>query len=166
MNVDFNKELSKQYFIINGQKICFFGWCLSYDIHYRQIYKIQSSLKDGQYLSIIKPQQIPEANLRNQVEIFLTEYMDLMANWDPTGQKARIPQMSKKDFYYNMFLPHISKIHTRWASYKYFQKIWCSSFKHIHMTSKQRFSICQDCQDFNDKIHNVSLIFSKNCYSC
>ena len=149
--------LSKITFNINSQILCFFTWCLSYNLNYRVVYNIQKELKNGYSFSIIKPKHIYDSVMRDNVIQFLTEYFDLFAEWDPTGRKAIIPQICKKSFYNDVFIPYVSKISDNFSSYSYFRKIWCKYFKNIRMTSKQRFSICQEYQILNDKIRNVCL---------
>lgn len=155
MNQNFRGILLNDEFIINGQKLCFFTWCLAYDLNYSFVYKIQRWMKTNNYEYVIPPIHVPEAPLRKDVEQFLTEYMDLMAQWSPCGEKALLPEMNKKNFYYQEYVPKMMRESRRWCSYKYFNKIWCTKFAHIRMTSKQRFSICQTCQDFNHKIQQV-----------
>ena len=156
MNQKFNDILTDDIFYINGQKVCFYSWCLAYNIHFKYVLSIQKWLKNNNWCSIIQPKFIPDASKRIQVEKFLTEYMELIAEWDPTGQKARIPEMNKLNFYHHVYIPYtIQHKYDQCTSYKYFNKIWCTSFKHVRMTSKQRFSICSKCQQLNQNINNV-----------
>lgn len=153
-NQDFRNELLKDNFYINGQRLCFITWCMVYDLNYKYVYNVQKKMKENQE-HVIAPAYIPEAPLRENVENFLREYMDLMAQWSPCGEKALIPEMNKKNFYYQEYVPQMMRENRQWCTYKYFNSIWNSEFKHIRMTSKQRFSVCQECQDFNYKIHQV-----------
>jgi hypothetical protein len=152
---NFEEMLTHNIYTANNQKMCFFSWCLVYDIHWSSFYRAQKLLNKGYWLSVVAPKYVPDAPLREHIECFLREHFDLLAHWDPTGKKATIPEFSKKIFYQNVFTREMDSLGLVCPSYEYFIKIWCLSFKHIRMTNKQTFSICQTCQDWNTKIYNV-----------
>ena len=150
LNLKFRTTLAHQKFYINNQVICFYCWCLVYDMHYQYVLSVQKFLKDGYYFHVIKPMHILDSTVKRDALCFLTEYFDLQAEWQPTGSKARLETFNKKEFYLNVYVPYISKVRSKCVSYSYFNQLWCLNFKHVRMTSKQRFSICPKCQKYNE----------------
>lgn len=153
------KSLSTSYFSILNQRVCYYVWCLILKFNYHHVYKIYNKLLEKKYFMTVRPQYIPDATMKHIIISFLTEYFDIMAEWLPTGQKAIIPQFSKKDMYENIFVNHCKDKGVLIPSYSYFINVWLSYFKHIRMTNKQRFSICSTCQDFNDMINKVCFFY-------
>jgi hypothetical protein len=152
---DFDGHLTHNKYYINNQQLCFYTWCLVYDFHFGMAYKAQTSLQQGYWFSIVQPKHVADAILRINVEKFLIEHFDLLAHWDPTGRKATIQNFNRKDFWNRVYVKDCIDKKIPYASYVYFMKIWKTSFSHVRMTDKQRFSICQICQDFNREIRNV-----------
>jgi hypothetical protein len=156
---NFKDMLSHNIYKVNGQNMCLYSWSLVYDISWIMFWRAKKLLEKGYWLSVIAPKYVPDAPLREHIEFFLREHFDLLAHWDPTGRKATIPEFSKKRFYENVFKRELDNYSLVCPSYEYFIKIWSLSFKHVRMTSKQTFSMCDKCQNWNQKIYNVSFEF-------
>lgn len=154
-------RISTNFFMIENQRICFNLWCFIYGFNHTWMYGIRKLLVEQQFLAITKPMYIPEATLKPIIINFLTEYCDIMAEWDPTGRKALLPKFNKKQMHERLFRHYCETKHLPFTSYSYFIKIWLQNFKHVRMTQKQRFSICAECQRYNDQIQKSSNLNDK-----
>jgi hypothetical protein len=131
-------------------------WCLVFDWNYKYIQRVGEELKNKSINNLVISQTfVQDCTMKNIILNFLTEYFDLLAEWDPNGKKALIPKQSKQKLHEELFTNDCMLKHLPIPSYKYFVKVWNNYFSFIRMTDKQRFSICSECYDYNDLILQV-----------
>jgi hypothetical protein len=131
-------------------------WCLIFGWNYKYVERVGQELKNViTYNTTIAHSQIYDSTMKNIILNFLTEYFDLLAEWDPTGKKALIPKINKKRMYEQLFTNDCVLKSLPVPSYEYFVKIWNNYFSFVRMTNKQRFSICTSCHHSNNLLLQV-----------
>ena len=134
--------------------MCFYCICWTFGSTWSKIYRTKIKLIENTLNNnyIIRSTQVESTSLRKITERVLIRYIDIYAEWNPLGNKARIPQMCKKNFYNQYLVPYLKTISDKIPSYNYFIKIWNRTLKHVYMTNKQRFGQCSNCHIFNVQI--------------
>jgi hypothetical protein len=161
----YNKHFSNAVFVIKNQNVCFYVWCLVFNWNYKYVERVAKELTvNTNNDQIISHEHIYDSTMKNIILNFLTEYFDLLAEWDPTGKKALIPKLNKKRMYEILFTNDCILKNLPVPSYKYFIKIWNNYFSFVRMTNKQRFSICSKCHHSNILLTQVLKKFALKCF--
>jgi hypothetical protein len=156
LNQRLHKHLSDGVFVVKNQNVCFYVWCLVFNWNYKYVLRIGKELKTNLNNDLtISYEHLYDSTMKNIILNFLTEYFDLLAEWDPTGKKALIPKLNKKRMHEELFTNDCVLKNLPVPSYKYFVKVWNNYFSFIRMTNKQRFSICSKCYHSNTLLTQV-----------
>lgn len=77
---------------------------------------------------------------------FLSEYIEFMADQDPTGHRPRMAKVVKKQVYDDLYKPQIDAEQRRPAlGYRHFCTIWDEDHGQVLMTNKKKFAQCPTC---------------------
>lgn len=90
--------------------------------------------------------------VNREIQEFIGEHYEFLADWDPEGGTTRIPSDVKFNVYNRWYIAYCENLGLEPAHYSYFCFVWRSCFDHVRMTDKTKFSQCGHCQGLNHEL--------------
>ena len=95
----------------------------------------------------------------------IIKYFTDLIEWNekmPDVNEVHLPHGSKKELYYN-FLSDTRTLHNDFeCAYSYFMQIWKLLFSHVKLRKHSRFTLCDECVKFKEKINSTLGTSEKN----
>ena len=156
MNVSENRVNTYNY---EGIRVCWICFCAMHGVNALSAEKVDWEwLDEGTPgAAVMATVQREGGQMNREIQQFIGEHYEFLAQWDPEGTRVTIPADVKFNVWHRWYGAYCKHHKVRQAHYAYFCAVWRMCFHHVKMTDKSKFSQCKECARMNHHLSRVGL---------